>query len=172
MRTSRLVILPLAGLVALAVLSIGLLSSQAAANGTSHVPPDAPLVRTPPGPSTGMPAIAPRSNAAVALSVSDVQTFVEAHGFRGGAAVPGHAVTILSIRLMTRQQANALGAELAAYTNTTMVYVVKMEGPFYNTNVKTIAGGPTTSLVGYEIFDAHTGNMLEWGVSQSLQDGI
>lgn len=172
MRATRLLLLPVIGLVVLVLLSLALLSSRTNANGTPTAPPELQRALSPTGSNTGMPAIIPKSNAAIAFSASDVKTYIQAHGFMSGAVVPGHTLKILSIQLMTPQQADAHGAELVSYTSTKMVYVVKMEGPFYNTNVKTLANGPVTSLVGYEIFDAHTGNMLEWDASQSLNDGI
>ncbi|HLW02582.1 MAG TPA: hypothetical protein VKT82_28270 [Ktedonobacterales bacterium] len=36
----------------------------------------------------------------------------------------------------------------------------------------TIPFADSFSLVGDDIFDAHTGNMLEWGAAQSINDGI
>lgn len=172
MRTPRLLLLSIIGLAALVVLSLALISSQTRANGSPPVPPELQRALSPTGPNTGMPAITPKSNAAIAFSASAVRAYIQAHGFMSGAVVHGHTLKILSIQLMTPRQADIQGAELVAYTGTKMVYVVKMEGPFYNTNVKTFANGPATSLVGYEIFDAHTGNMLEWDASQSLNDGI
>lgn len=172
MRATRLLLLPVIGLVVLVLLSLALLSSRTNANSTPTAPPELQRALSPTGSNTGMTAIIPKSNAAIAFSASDVKTYIQAHGFMSGAVVPGHTLKILSIQLMTLQQADAHGAELVSYTSTKMVYVVKMEGPFYNTNVKTLANGPVTSLVGYEIFDAHTGNMLEWDASQSLNDGI
>lgn len=172
MRTPLLLLLSLIGLAVLVLLSLALLSSQTSANSNPPAPPELQRALSPTGPNTGMPAITPKSNAAIAFSASDVQTFIQTHGFMSGAVVPGHTLKILSIQLMTPQQADAQGAELVAYTGTKMVYVAKVEGPFYNTNVKTFANGPSTSLVGYEIFDAHTGNMLEWDAAQRLNDGI
>jgi hypothetical protein len=172
MRIPRLMLLPLAGLVVLVVMGVVFLTLQTNANSTPTVPPEIRQAQFHTGSNTGMTAITPKSNAAIAFSTSDVQAFIQAHGFMGGAVVSGHTLKILSIQLLTPQQADAWGAELTAYTSTKMVYVVKMEGPFHNTNVKTLAGGPSTSLVGYEIFDAHTGNMLEWDATQSVNDGI
>src|SRR5579883_37567 len=83
----------------------------------------------------------------------------------GGHVVPGHTLKILSIRLMTPQQADNQGAESGAYTATKMVFVVNMEGPFYATNVKSPISGSAdlTRLSGYEFFVAHSGDMLVWG---------
>lgn len=164
----RLLLLPLAILALLVLLGLVSLSSPASA----HVCSGGQRTSLPPGTNTGTPAITPECNAAIAVSVSDVQTYIQAHGFVGGAVIPYHTLHILSIQLMTPQQADAQGAELDGYTATTMVYVVKMVGPFYTTHEITLVGGPSTSLVGDEIFDAHTGNMLEWGAAQSINDGI
>ncbi len=110
------------------------------------------------------PGITPRTNAAVAFSTQDVQQYVLTHEFPAGAVVAGHTIKILNINLMTRQQADEQGHELQAYTTTNMVYVVYVEGPFYTTYVKTLVGVPPNVLEGYEVFDAHTGDILEWGL--------
>ncbi len=167
MRVPRLVLLPLACLIALVVVGFVFSSSQAAAD----VPAAGQQVSLPPGANTGAPAITPRSDADIAFSASDVRAFIQAHGFIGGPVVSGHTLQILSIQLMTPQQANAQGADLTGYA-AKMVYAVKMKGPFLGTNVKGISPGIQTYLIGYEIFDAHTGNMLEWGATQSVDDGI
>ena len=110
------------------------------------------------------PGITPKTNAAVAFGTQDVQQYVLTHEFPAGAVVPGHTIKIISIKLMTRQQADEQGHELDAYTTTNMVYVVYVDGPFYTTYVKTLVGVTSTVLEGYEIFDAHTGDVLEWGL--------
>jgi hypothetical protein len=135
---------------------------------------------TPPDPTTMYPqhfpasapaapfAITPKSNAVVAFSAQDVQQYMLTHQFPAGAVVPGHTIKILSIKLMTRQQADAQGHELAVYTATKMVYVVTVEGLFYTTYVKAPVGGiSSTALYGGEVFDAHTGDMLEWSLPPS-----
>lgn len=132
-------------------------SSLFVTNNVSGAPPH--LVQMNPA-----PGITPKTTAAVAFSVQDVQQYVLTHAFPAGAVVPGHIIKILSIKLMTRQQADQQGLELQAYTTTNMVYVVSVQGPFYTTYVKTLVGGPRTALEGYEIFDAHTGDILEWGL--------
>jgi hypothetical protein len=166
MRTTRLLLLPALGLVAFALLAVAFFASQASAAYLSGPPV---LYQTPapmrPAPGLIPPSgLGPESPSVITFSAKDVRTYVLAHGFIGGAIVPGYTLRILSIQLMTPQQADAQGAELEAYTTTTMVYVVKMEGPFYTTNAALI--NPTshnTTLTGYEIFDAHTGDTLEWG---------
>ncbi len=108
--------------------------------------------------------ITPKTNAAIAFSTQDVQQYVLTHEFPSGAVVPGHTIKILSIKLMTRQQADGQGHELGAYSTTKWVYVVTVEGPFYTTYVKALGSFPSTVSQGYEVFDAHTGDTLEWGV--------
>lgn len=108
--------------------------------------------------------ITPKSKAAIAFSVQDVQQYVLTHEFPAGAIVPGHTIKILSIKLMMRQQADKQGYELETYTTTNWVYVVTVEGPFYTTYVKALGTFPSTVSQGEEIFDAHTGDTLEWGV--------
>jgi hypothetical protein len=108
--------------------------------------------------------ITPKSNAAIAFSMQDVEQYVLTHEFASGAIVPGHTIKILSIKLMTRQQADEQGHELGAYRSTKWVYVVTLARPFYTTYVKTLGSFPSTVPQGYEVFDAHTGDLLEWGV--------
>jgi hypothetical protein len=167
MRPTRFLLLPAIGVVAFAVLGVAFLASQASA---ANLPGPPVLYQTPapmrPAPGLIPPSgrLAPDNPSAITFSTQDVQEYVLAHGFVGGATVPGHKLRILSIQLMTPQQADAQGAELEAYTTTTMVYVVKMKGPFYTTNAsRPVPTTNNTTLTGYEIFDAHTGDTLEWG---------
>ena len=163
MRTTRLLLLPAIGLVAFALLAVAIFGSQASAAKLQGPP----VLYQTPAPMRPAPGLIPPSGlgtespSAITFSIQDVRTYVLAHGFIGGAIVPGHTLRILSIQLMTPPQADP---QLETYTTTTMVYVVKMEGPFYTTNAALI--NPTThntTLTGYEIFDAHTGDTLEWG---------
>lgn len=168
MRASRLLLLPAIGLATCILLIAALNSSSAGASQLSGPP----FLYQTPGPMQPAPGLVPprgrasTNSSAVVFSTQDVQAYVLAHGFVGGPVVPGHTLKVLNIQLMTPQQADAQGAELESYTSTKMVYVVKMEGPFYTTNVKAPANGngPATAPTGYEIFDAHTGDMLEWGL--------
>lgn len=167
MRSTRFLLLPIVGLIGLIVLGIALVASPV---GATHLPKPPVFYQTP-GPMHPAPGLVPArgldlTNAStISFSTQDVQAYILAHGFVGGAVVPGHTLKIVSIQLMTPQQADAQGAELEAYTTTTKVYVVKMEGPFYTTNAKSMVSTESnnTTLQGYEIFDAHTGDMLEWG---------
>lgn len=167
MRITRLLLVPIVGLIAFILLGIALLAPPA---GATHLPKPPVFYQTP-GPMRPAPGLVPARGlvltnpSTVSFSTQDVQAYVLAHGFVGGAIVPGHTLTIVSIQLMTPQQADAQGSELEAYTTTKMVYVVKMKGPFYTTNVKSMVstGANNTTPQGYEIFDAHTGDMLEWG---------
>ena len=93
-----------------------------------------------------------------------MQQYVLTHEFPAGAVVPGHSIKILSIELMTCQQADEQGHELQTYTMTNMVYIVYVDGPFYTMYAKTFVGVTPIVLEGYEIFDAHTGDILEWGL--------
>ena len=167
MRGTRFLLLPIVGLIGLIVLGVGLLISPAGATPLSK-----PLIfYQTPGPMHPAPGLVPAHGvdstnpSAISFNTQDVQAYVLAHGFVGGAVVPGHTLKIVSIQLMTPQQADAQGSELEPYTTTRMVYVVKMEGPFYATNAKLLISTKSDQLTqqGYEIFDAHTGDMLEWG---------
>lgn len=161
MRIPRLMLLPVLGLIALALLGVAFYTSQAGATR----PSDPPVLYRTPGPNHAAPGLVPPagSDPNFTFSTQDVQAYVLAHGFVGGSIVPGHTLKILSIQLITPQQADAQGSELEAYTTTKMVYVVKMQGPFYTTNAKVPVPIAATTPTGYEIFDAHTGDMLEWG---------
>jgi len=117
-----------------------------------------------PRPMQPASGITPKTHAAIAFSTQDVQHYVLTHEFPSGAVLPGHTIKILSIKLMTRQQADEQGHELGAYSTTKWVYVVTLEGPFYTTYVKALGSFPSTALKGYEVFDAHTGDTLEWGI--------
>ncbi|HLG61153.1 MAG TPA: hypothetical protein VKY19_04415 [Ktedonosporobacter sp.] len=75
----------------------------------------------------------------------------------------GHTIKVISVTLMTRQQAIDQGAELQSYSSTGMVYKVILEGPFATTNILAPVSVSSTVSRGYEIFDAHTGDLLEWG---------
>lgn len=121
----------------------------------SHISP--PLLQ----PASG---IIPKTDAAIAFSTTDVKQYILTHQFPGGAVVPGHTIKILSIKLLTRQQADMQGSELQTYMTTHWVYVVTLEGPFYTTYVKAVGSISPTVPKGYEVFDAHTGDTLEWGI--------
>ncbi len=146
---------------ALIVVGVCVSLSLFAPRNVNGAPPRPPVMHLD---SAAAPGITPKSNAAVAFSTQDVQLYLLTHQFPAGAVVPGHTIKILSIKLMTRQQADKQGHELGAYSKTNMVYVVSVEGPFYTTYVKTLVGPPPTVLDGYEVFDAHTGDILEWGL--------
>lgn len=170
MRITRLLLLPAVGLVACVLLGITAFTSQV---GATHLPGPPVLYQTP-APMRPAHGLVPSSAFAaqkdpsvIAFSTQDVRMYILAHGFIGGPVVPGHTLKILSIQLMTPQQADNQGAELGAYTTTKLVFVVHMEGPFYTTNVKSpiSMSANRTASTGYEIFDAHTGDMLEWGCS-------
>lgn len=115
------------------------------------------------GPMRPAHGMTPKSNAAIAFSTQEVQQYALSHPFPAGAVVAGHTIKVISIALMTRQQAIDQRAELQTYSTTDMVYKVILEGPFATTNI--LAPVPVSSTVsrGYEIFDAHTGDLLEWG---------
>ncbi|HEU5230289.1 MAG TPA: hypothetical protein VFU49_20895 [Ktedonobacteraceae bacterium] len=122
-----------------------------------------PSVHTSGGPMRPAPGMTPKSSAAIAFSTQDVQQYALSHPFPGGAVMAGHTIKVQSVTLMTRQQAINQGAELQAYSTTDMVYKVVLEGPFATTYVLApVPVSPTVSQ-GYEIFDAHTGDLLEWG---------
>ncbi len=109
MRGTRFLLLPIVGLIGLIVLGVALLTSSAGATPLSKPPV---FYRTP-GPMRPAPGLVPANGvdstnaSAISFSTQDVQTYVLAHGFVGGPVVPGHTLKIVSIQLITPQQADA-----------------------------------------------------------------
>lgn len=167
MRIPRLLFLPVIGLVAFVMLGFALSTLQASSTTSSS---SLSFSRTSVGPMRYARGLMPPPGAnltdpsSITFSTQDVQAYVLTHGFTGGAVVPGHTLKILSIQLLTREQADAQDyAGLERNTTLKWVYVVKMQGPFYTTNFKAPVPGPATVPTGFEIFDAHYGDQIGWG---------
>lgn len=118
--------------------------------------------------SPGAPAIVPRTQGSPAFTADDVKIYYQSHSFSAGPTVSGAAPTITSIRFITSQQAQALmHGEFVGLPASAMVCYVALHGPFYPTLVSVPPGQtlPATVDNGFEVFDAHTGNLLLWGLA-------
>lgn len=121
----------------------------------------------------GSPAIQPHASANAsgpAFTTDDVIAFFNKYGFFAGPVVSGAHLQILTIQFVTAKQASQLMVgESVGRPDSYLVCYVKVRGPFLLTNVR---GGPNlpnvkapaTATYGDAVFDAHTGNLLVWGV--------
>lgn len=146
--------------------------------GTSIVQASPPSQGTPIGQggprlaqNPGDPAIVPSlhvtSNGTPAITKSDVIQYINANGYAGGPVVSGGHVVIEKILFISAKQASALiRGESADRPDTTIVCYVQLRGPFI-IEALDVPPGVTNQvppvLRGYEIFDAYTGNQLQWG---------
>jgi hypothetical protein len=120
---------------------------------------------------SGNPAIqthAPATSSGPAFTQNDVVAFFNKYGFFAGPVVAGSHLRVLTIQFVTARQASQLmQGESVGRPDDALVCYVKVEGPFLLTNLH---GGPanvktpTTARYGDAVFDAHTGNILVWGV--------
>jgi hypothetical protein len=115
----------------------------------------------------GVPAISPRTNAPVAYTAADVTQYIKVNGFSGGTVVAGHHLVIEKILFITSKQASALmRGESVGRPDNTIVCYVQLRGPFFPGELDPPMGvkNPNATVLRvYEIFDAHTGNLLDWG---------
>ncbi|HJT56571.1 MAG TPA: hypothetical protein VJ761_08750 [Ktedonobacteraceae bacterium] len=124
----------------------------------------------------GNPGIQPRASLAgsgpseATFTRDDVIAFFNKHGFYAGPVVSSAHLKILTIQFVTAERASELmKGESVGRPDTALVCYVKVQGPFRLTNIR---GGPaqiaskmpTTAMYGDAVFDAHTGNLLVWGV--------
>lgn len=126
---------------------------------------------------SGNPAIHPHSSLAIlgpstaAFTQADVVAFFNKYGFFAGPVVPGARLTILTIQFVTASRASELmKGESVGRPDTALVCYVKVQGPFQLTNIHRNPAQsklPTTAKYGDAVFDAHTGNLLVWGVYYS-----
>jgi len=103
------------------------------------------------------------------LTAQQVRQYVETHRFWIGPTVTGDAFTILTIQLMTAQQTyQTEQADYLGVPDNTLVYYVKARGPFKPVGLHLhLASGvklPSTIDSAYEIWDAHSGKLLEEGM--------
>lgn len=110
--------------------------------------------------SVGLPTIQTTGN----LSTTQVQAFVISHPFPGGAAQG--SVKVTQLRAMTAGQFDASRHDDLGLPVTEPVIYVQLAGSFHITGVTSPQGSPSTSSATsvYEVFDATTGNLMEWGL--------
>lgn len=101
-----------------------------------------------------------------AFTKSDVVAFLNKKGFYAGPVVQGAHLKILSIQFVTARQASALmKGESVGRPDDYLVCYVKVQGPFQVQNAEVPPGARLPNAdIGDVVFDAHTGNMLVWGV--------
>lgn len=126
---------------------------------------------------SGSPAITPHlasgmasASANPAFTQSDVVNFLNTHGFFAGPVVSGAHLKILSVQFVTAKRASALMYEEDfGRPDDALVCYVKVQGPFLLTNVHGGSARPNAkpaapAKYGDAVFDAHTGNLLVWGI--------
>jgi hypothetical protein len=149
------------------------------AGATPVKPPAPPPVHSPFQMSqtyvAGNPAIKPhlaQNGIGPAFTKADVAAYLEKYGFYSGPLAPGAHLKILTIEFVTAAQASQLMVgESVGRPDNYLVCYIKVEGPFLLTYVHGGVPGPhgntnipTTAKYGDAVFDAHTGNLLVWGV--------
>lgn len=177
----KLVAVAVAVLV-LVVVGVGWSANAAAATSVKPIPPrptfhPLQIQQTYVG---GSPAITPRfpqnvaeSATAPSFTKADVVAFLNQSTFPAGPVVKGAQMTILTIQFVSAQQASKLmDGESVGRPDNALVCYVEMEGPFLLTGVSVPPEPsgkkyPTTAKYGHEVFDAHTGNLLVWGITFS-----
>lgn len=118
----------------------------------------------------GSPAIQPhlaQAGSGPAFTQDDVIAYLNQSGFFAGPVVSGAHLKILTVQFVTAKRASELMyGESVGRPDDALVCYVKVEGPFLLINVSVPRGtkAVTTAKYGDAVFDAHTGNLLVWGV--------
>lgn len=109
-------------------------------------------------------------NGTPAFTLADVRQALQTHSFRGGPILSGEQPVIETVAFMTMKE---LAAHLAALTGhvvtpgaypNRLVSYAQLRGPFFMAAQSVPAGGQIpTAARGFEVFDAHTGQLFEWG---------
>ncbi len=114
---------------------------------------------------TGRSEIPPRKDGAP-LTESDVKQYVTTHEPAIGPTMSNSAPTVKKMQLMTGKDARTYlsGSDIGRPDND-MVYIVELHGPFTAGYMHLPAGTKYPDSIDsiFEVFDAHTGNLLEWG---------
>lgn len=113
-------------------------------------------------PVTSSASVTAKANGVPAITAADVQQYLQTHPFMGGPTLSGKSPAI-TITFMTAKQA---GAKLATTFGPSiqMVYYVEFQGPFLMVNESLPPGvAVPTAQTGFEVFDAQTGDLIEWG---------
>lgn len=108
-------------------------------------------------------------NATPAFTLTDVKQALQTHSFRGG---PTFSNTQSSIEILAFMTMKEVAAHLAvqtghavtpgAYPNRIVCYV-QLRGPFFMVGESLPGGNIPTAARGFEVFDAQTGQLFEWG---------
>lgn len=167
----------LCGVVILFAVIVGIGGLTGSATATSLKPPAPPPVHQPfqIGNTyvSGNPAIKPSvsqntlNTSVPAFTRDDVIAFFQKYGFAAGPVVPGAHLQILTIQFVPASQASQLmDGESVGRPDDYLVCYVKVQGPFLLAHMHGASGAkePTTAKYGDAVFDAHTGNLLVWGV--------
>lgn len=134
--------------------------AKAANSGSGQPPPAFTTGRQSQAP-TGAPAIRPRTTTAdastPAFTVADVEQYVTTNSLPHALPTTVRP-TIVKITFLTSQQVSTLLHTTTGLPDATLLCYVELQGSF------TFAGprGTTTPTfsTGFEVFDAHTGNLL------------
>ena len=124
-----------------------------------------------PGPSTpalGFPAIRPRNDCTPSFTEQDVRAYVRP-GFSLGHAGPAQNITVVTILFTTSRDASILmGDGPTGLPDDAVVCYVEMRGTASGHAIYVPPSAPryrrTSSVTIRALFDAHTGNGLEFGV--------
>ncbi len=156
----------------MAVALIVLVLTSASAGQPPTIPPPQPhefqgVANPNPYSAPGIAGIPPRSKGPIAYTTADVTQYIDANGFAGGPVVSGSHLVIEKILFITSKQASELTrGESVGRPDNAIVCYVQLRGPFIPGELDVpigVSNPNATVLRVYEIFDAHTGNMLVWG---------
>lgn len=103
--------------------------------------------------------------------MSEVKNYISKYGFPGGPTVKGVSPTVLKVLFITAKQASILmhGEDIGRPDNALVCYVL-LRGPFDTSSISVPYDAQQTPTVhkpvplGEMLFDAHTGNLLVWGI--------
>jgi hypothetical protein len=140
---------------------------------TPGLPREASASRLPPGhlvnpqlrPARGKPAISPKTApspwqaAKVNLTAQEVSAYASTHSLPYNQAA-GASASVVSVELMPSRAAASLLDEPTGLPDTELVYYVVLRGTF---SFAAEHGSDLAYSRGFEVFDAHTGNLLVWG---------
>jgi hypothetical protein len=120
---------------------------------------------TQPAHAPGVPAIHPTQAGTPAFTEADVLQFLDTHGFPAGLTLSGTKPVISQVLFVTSKQANDTFNTSVSLPDTSLICYVALQGPFSGDSIPHPPGAkPATFQTGHMVFDAQTGNLLEWGV--------
>jgi len=159
-------LMPALGLLIALVVFVGWIavaqSDPASAASSNSIQPPA---QAPTGTAIGAPAIQPTRSVAAsdlstpAFTVQDVEQYISGNPMSRNLAISSKP-TIVKITFITSQQASALLDESMDLPDSALVCYVELSGTFTFPGPN---GATATFHKGYEVFDAHTGNLIMVG---------